>query len=294
MKNKVRIVSNNRNPNGKNNQASAPARSNANPAAGPLNDLLCALRPKRQALSPARNTTEFTMPAGECHPACLVIYNRKTRQPVQKIPLEECEVAALLASALDCHYSPEIWVAMAIREFMADQELNTPDTADELAPPDRAVNPLCLCIYDRAAKAPASKVPLSEHEFADLLAAINIPGFKDWGLRGIVAQSVRNFMTRNERNAATATTKDNISKALTELENAKFQSNALMRLIHESEALHESDGDLNEDVRGEVNAGVDMLVCQTTARLSAAFDSVFHQLYPRRDQTQPASASAAA
>jgi hypothetical protein len=149
-------------------------------------------------------------------------------------------------------------------------------TKAEFEMPKIDTHPSCLAIYDRLGKGLVSKIPLAETEFENLLITANTPdarGHKP-GTENLVADAIREKLARDSSQAF---------DALTELELAKFQSNALMQLMLESEAGHLINGDLGDKERDCMNAGVAQLVRFTKARLEKSFDAVFTSIHPKRE-----------
>jgi hypothetical protein len=143
----------------------------------------------------------------------------------------------------------------------------------EFALPKGDAHPSCLAIYDRSSQGLVSKIPLTEKEFFD---ALTFNAGKGNGAAGFFAQAVREKLSGRMAQ---------VDDPLSELEEAKNQSAALITLMLDSETHHLMEGDLNDTERDRLNAGVAELVSQTNERLQNAFIAVFHAIHPQSEES---------
>ena len=122
-----------------------------------------------------------------------MVYNRQTRKPVAKVPLNEDEFSTLMTFKSRpnsfCHTTAD-FIATACRAYLAKaRKPKGPKVPDELSLPSGPVNPLCLCLYDRKHREVISRVQLSEAEFNCLVATST----ESAGVAAVVAYALRSF-----------------------------------------------------------------------------------------------------
>jgi hypothetical protein len=79
--------------------------------------------------------SEFAIPEGDAHPACLCVFDRAEQKPVCKIPLSEKEFQTLLESKMRPEFhglKPAEIVASAIREKLSGRMPKAINALDEL------------------------------------------------------------------------------------------------------------------------------------------------------------------
>ncbi|MGA2029599.1 MAG: hypothetical protein ABSG87_05975 [Verrucomicrobiota bacterium] len=138
---------------------------------------------------------------------------------------------------------------------------------DDYALPKGDCHPSCLVIFSRSGKKPVAKVPLSELEFVNLLAAQKRPEFHGMKPEHIIPAAIREKLTKH-----------NIP--LTELEFAKTEANGLLQLLSDTIDYQSRNGcSFSGPEIEHICTGVALFVRSTQARLNKAFDETFHTIY---------------
>jgi hypothetical protein len=227
----------------------------------------------------------FAFPGGAAPDCCLVIYNRATQQPVEKIPLTEEEFDLLQTILLDKGENSYDLAAAAIREYFLHSGHCTVDTHYSFRlPRSKTIQPLCLCIFHRKYHEPVFLIPITEAEFE--LLQRDAAATPNCTVASIVADACRKLLLillKEHRRKQAATGRDpGTFAALTELELAKNQSNILLAMMIETWAAQYKEVQWSEAHADTMLAGLQQMVNATQARLSAAFNAAFAATTPRQ------------
>ena len=126
----------------------------------------------------------------------------------------------------------------------------------------------CICIYDRAAKTPRTRIPLSDAETGDILALCLRPERPEKTSADVIATALRAELRRPQLNIS-----------LHELRNAIVHSIMLSKLMTAG-AISFAQGELHSDEIESEKNGLTVLVHASHARLKDAFGKLCSTIHP--------------
>ena len=138
----------------------------------------------------------------------------------------------------------------------------------EFAVPKGDVQPSCLCVYNRSAKAPVSRIPLSDKEFSDLTLLAASP---QGGLETFIADAIREKLNESPQPRG---------ELLDEVEMAIRKACALLRLLADPGNPRTWEGNPPDDEREALDSGLDYLASQVITDLCIALETLSDRFNP--------------